>query len=450
MRGLIGPLLTTDPLPGCARWWSLGVDCEKSAPDTEEAPPRPRDVFSPGDDPGNLDPLPSQLATCHAAAYELLDRCIEAAERLAQGHVPPEELEAVRKRLRHGYLECRRTRVQPVMDALAVCAWIESLDAERVACLVNEEPARAHDIAQDIRDLARTLGAEGTLALLESRVDSSPPLDASIIGQPEWPSIAWELVACTASIRARWTDWAEHLGRAAGRIAREQRLAEEDALALATELTSLVDALPPGFQWSTAMEDALCAHAAGRIADFRSAMGDAPPTGALCARTVAWEFYGYAWAQPGAIPAVERQRVRAERDVICAELEQAFRDRCRDLSADQWAVVQPEMAQGLAAIRAILENPWNPWAVFAREPEVLRSAMRSILTSMKPDHGEPLSPAQDAERLQWLARHLWSSATAGPSSLGVRPATAHRSRLVPWRHVGTGVFGTPWVTPFKP
>jgi hypothetical protein len=449
-RALIGPLLSSAVIADIEDLWREGVACPDAKPIARPEPPQARNLFTPAGDPANLDPLPVQLADCHDAAFALLVVCRESAERLALFETTPEDRASLHALIAHGLKACRRTRVQPVMDPLAVCAWFESMDAERVAHLATEDPARARIVEQDMRDFARTIGADGIAAFLDSRTDTAGPLAASMVWQPEWPSIGWELVACTSAVRSGWADLAEHLRRVARRISRELHLGEEFEAALARELASLADVLPPGFRWSAAIEDALCAHAVQRIPEGQDVLGNSPAMRDVCARMVAWNFYGYAWAQPGALPVVERDRVREQRDTILADMERAFREGCRDLTPDQWAAVAPEMTKGLAAVRQILEDPWNPWAVFPVEPETLRFAKNGLSAFLSGDffHGSDFStPA----RLGEAASHRWISiALVNPTSLGIRPATAHRSRLVPWRQVSTGVFNTPWIVPFKP
>jgi hypothetical protein len=246
---------------------------------------------------------------------------------------------------------------------LGYALWFEVQDALQAHQRMAGDIGKADATIRDMWIFASRIGAAGLARHILEHVPPGSPGFASVILHPEWPHIAWELVAAGKALvptRARNARFLEDL---AEHIAASHRFSPLVLDCLKYRFAQILDDLPPGVE----LEAELGKEAKAYLVDFTRP--DANPLVPLempidpdaeldvtdiVATNAAWRLHSRAWSsREGLLPG----------DI-------ALRD-------EQWANAITEIGDSLSAegidfdftqCQSDLYNPWHPWTTFPVPP----------------------------------------------------------------------------------
>lgn len=374
----VGPLLVepADPSEGApaspAIWWPSGghlrVAASEASPVAESAAgPICLDALS------RLEPIVPQKP---ADQQRLLRRHRQAIDALRTMKDSPEE---ARTRAPVELIESPALAT----NLFELVTWFELADAAQASLRLRGELKAADAVVTDMRAYLKSIRAPGLDSLLAERVPPASDGFASLVLHESWPHDAWQLVEPALRLSASLDRTRREFLALAERIGRESGLAQEGIDELKARLATVAENMPPGFQWTKRFEDD-CANHMRRAFQSGAEFGGAPRApafvpndpvvAAMYARTVAFEVFGYAWSQPGAMP----PSLQAERQTLLAQITAPIRSAIVDGS-----LVGPSgIDHGREALDLIdrflasEDARWKPWIVFPPTPEVASAAAR--------------------------------------------------------------------------
>ena len=276
---------------------------------------------------------------------------------------------------------------QPALatDLLEAVTWLELADASQAGLRLDGRVKEADAVVADILALLKAIRCPSMASLLAERVPPGREGFASLSLHPDWRSDAWLLVEPIVRIRANQERASKEFTLLAERIGRESGLAPEAIAELKSRLATVAENLPPGFEWTQRFQDDCEAHMRdafranatfGGVPRYPPFEPRNPVVASIYARTVAFEVFGYAWAQPGAmLPSMVEARQAGLDEVL-----KPFRTALGDGSLVSLAGVD----QGRVAIDLIErflsseDTRWKPWMVFPAGPEAASEAATSL------------------------------------------------------------------------
>lgn len=270
-------------------------------------------------------------------------------------------------------------------DLFEVVTWLELADASQ-ACLRRRGDSKAADaVVADVRAFLKAIRCDAMDALVTERVSLSVEGFASFTLHPAWRTDSWLLLDPIVRLRAVREKVGAEFASLADRIGRETGLDPQAIAELKMRLATVADNLPPGFEWTQRFQDDCEAHMRdafranatfGGVPRYPPFEPRNPVVASIYARTVAFEVFGYAWSQPGAmLPSMVEAR-QAGLDVVL----KPFRTALGDGSLVSLAGVD----QGRVAIDLIErflsseDTRWKPWMVFPAAPEAASEAAASL------------------------------------------------------------------------
>lgn len=340
---------------------------------------------------------------------------------------------------------------QPALatDLLEAVTWLELADASQAGLRLDGCVKEADAVVADILALLKAIRCPSMASLLAERVPPGREGFASLSLHPDWRCDAWLLVEPIVRIRANQERASKEFTLLAERIGRESGLAPEAIAELKSRLATVAENLPPGFEWTQRFQDDCETHM--RDAFKPGAMFGGvrrvpyldptdPVTASIYARTVAFEVFGYAWSQPGAmLPSMVAMRQ--------ARLDQV-REPFRAALGDGSLVSKGGVDQGrvtLDLIERFLSSDdtlWKPWMVFPASPEVvgevtasLRSRVLGELQSLNDSFVPGLTSGGSVqwEQVCWEVDGIFSSSGwFNEARQGVRPWIFPDTAVIFW------------------
>lgn len=404
----IGPvLLAPSDLPArgpesSIPWWTAGVALGLDTSVAKAPAPMPHGSIDCEDALGRLSAvIPrdakalDQSARRHRHAVEELLAARDAANGDRAG-VPPEAIEAPGL----------------AADLFDVVTWLELSDARQAVLRRRGEVTAADAVVKDMQAFLKILKAPGLESLLSERVPSGTEGFASLVLHESWQTDAWQLVEPVLRLSASLDRTKREFASLAERVARDANLAPEALKELKARLATVARNMPPGFEWTQRFEEDCEAHmrkaftagaefgGAPRAPAFDPAN---PLVASIYARTVAFEIFGYAWAQPNAmLPSMQAER-QARLAQAVAPLEEAVRTGSLTTRS---GVDQGRIALDLIASYLSSEDArWKPWVVFPPSEKIAGYAAREVFAAVESavrrfdDGAEPGLP--DPSRISW-------------------------------------------------
>ena len=324
-------------------------------------------------------------------------------------------------------------------NVFELVTWIELADAVQADLRLRGEVKAADAVVADVRAYLKSIRAPGLESLLAERVPPASEGFLSLVLHESWPHDAWQLVEPSLRLSANLDRTRREFAALAERIGRESGLAQEGIEELKARLAAVAENMPPGFEWTKRFEDA-CAEHMQRAFQSGATFGGVPRApafdpsdpvvAAMYARTVAFEVFGYAWSQPGAMPPSQQ----AERQALLAQVTAPIRAALADGS-----LVGPSGVdhgrEALELIERFLASDdarWKPWIVFPTTPEVASIAARELKQTLESEvrqFHESFEPGQlRVHRIEWPWA-VWDIDSALACDGGTR---AGRSGRRPW------------------
>jgi hypothetical protein len=249
-------------------------------------------------------------------------------------------------------------------------AWFEAADARQAALRMTGKRKEADETIVDIAAFATAIHFDALPLLLNDRVPKGIEGFRSLTMHPSWPQEVWPLVACVESMQTTLTLAREGFATMTAELCTARKLPPSARADLQARLATVAENLPPGFVWSKLFEAevrnhlfeacSLGAHFGG-IARFPAFESSSIEDLAFIMPTIAWEVFGHAWAQPGAL--LPSQIVR--RDAQIASYDRLIREA---VAAGKAVREREDLSEfTLAATQASLhhaQRDWMPWFVF--------------------------------------------------------------------------------------
>jgi hypothetical protein len=270
-------------------------------------------------------------------------------------------------------------------DLFEVVTWLELADASQACLRLRGDVKAADAVVADVRAFLKSIRSHAMEALLAERVPSGVEGFASLTLHPSWRTDSWSLVDPIVQLRAMREKVGAEFASLAERIGRETGLDPKAIAELKKRLATVADNLPPGFEWTERFEDDCEAHMRdafqanatfGGVPRYPPFEPQDPVVASIYARTVAFEVFGYAWSQPGAMPPSMVETRQARLDQVLEPFRAALGDRS--------LVSKAGVDQGRATIDLIErylaseDTRWKPWMVFPAAPEAAREAVASL------------------------------------------------------------------------
>jgi hypothetical protein len=396
-------------------------------------------------------------ATPVAGARPSGEVCLEPFARLASV-IPrsPDDLERAAHRHRQALDALRKMKEDPegarvgvaigsddapalATDLFELVTWLELSDAVQASLRIGGKVKAADAVVADMRALLRAIRATGLDALLAERVPVASEGFASLALHESWPHDAWQLVEPALRLSASLDRTRREFLALAERIGRESGLAKEGVERLKSRLETVAENMPPGFEWTQRFGDDCADHMRAAFqpdAEFGGARR-APPfdpsdpiVSAIYAQTVAFEIFGYAWSQPGAMP----PSLEAKRQAMLSTVAEPIRAALSDGSLVGPSGVDHgrEALDLMERFLASEDTRWKPWIVFPTTPEVAAYAATRLRESLDLtvrefyESFEPGVPNSDRVEWQWV---IWDIDAALAVEGGMRAA---RSGRRPW------------------
>lgn len=358
-----------------APWWERRISRFAGAQLSPSAP-APQVAVPPCDEA--LRPMRSVLPDSSEAIARAMRRHSVAIDTLVQLRGEHEQASRVPK---------VTLPAQPAlaMDLLEAVTWLELADASQSGLRIEGRVKEADAVVADILAFLKAIRCPALVPLVVERVPTGRKGFASLCLHPAWRTDSWSLVDPIVRLRANKERAAKEFALLAERMGRECGLAAEAIAELKSRLATVADNLPPGFEWTQSFKDDCEAHmrdafkpgamfgGVRRVPHFDPTD---PITASIYARTVAFEVFGYAWSQPGAMPPsmVEMRQARLN------QVLEPFRTALGDGSLVSKAGVDQGRATLDLVERFLSSNDtqWKPWMVFPPSPEVVSEVTVSL------------------------------------------------------------------------
>jgi hypothetical protein len=303
--------------------------------------------------------------------------------------------------------------------AIELAVWFECADARQVLARVRGETSAADTIVRDAVAMAKRIAAHGIEERIGEKVPSGISGFASWSLTTSWPTDSWELIACAQRLQEKHDHAATAFAALAARVGTVCGLLPSVVAVLEERLRTVAANLAPGFEWSAQFEKDCEAHLKdafregamfGDVRRFPWFEVEDPVVGAIYAQTVAWEIYGYSYAQPNTLLPSAVARRSAQHASLMDTIKRHFETHPEQALA--WSnETQSNSVDTYAAVEARWLSPsnqWKPWLVFDTGPEQLAVVAEDII-----EQG-----GFDAEGIWWSIETL--SQYTGEADTGAR------------------------------